>query len=57
LTNINDMFHVSQVKEYVIDLKYILESDFVQVKDNLFFEIKPFKYNRFSSEMILWQEN
>jgi len=47
------MFHVSQVKEYVIDLKYILESDFVQVKDNLFFEIKPFKYNRFSSEMIL----
>jgi len=32
LTNIHNIFHVSQLRKYVLDLSHILESDSIQVK-------------------------
>jgi len=43
LANIHNIFHVSQLRKYVSDPSHILESDSIQVKENLSFEVKPIK--------------
>jgi len=43
LANIHNIFHVSQLRKYVPDPSHILESDSIQVKENLSFEVKPIR--------------
>jgi len=43
LANIHNIFHVSQLRKYVSDPSHILESDSIQVKENLSFEVKPIR--------------
>jgi len=43
LANIHNIFHVSQLRKYVLDPSHILESDSVQVKMNLSFEVRSIK--------------
>jgi len=43
LANIHNIFHVSQLRKYVPDPSHILESDSIQVKENLSLEVKPIK--------------
>ena len=43
LDNIHNIFHVSQLRKYVPNPSHILESDSIQVKENLSFEVKPIK--------------
>jgi len=43
LAKLHNIFHVSQLKKYVPDPSHILESDFIQVKENLSFEVKPIR--------------
>jgi len=43
LSNIHNIFHVSQLRKYVPDPSHILESDSIQVKENLSFEVRPIK--------------
>ncbi|XP_068486442.1 uncharacterized protein [Phaseolus vulgaris] len=43
LANLNNIFHVSQLRKYVPDPSHILESDSIQVKENLTFEVKPIR--------------
>jgi len=43
LANIRNIFHVSQLRKYAPDPSHILESDSVQVKENLSFEVTPIK--------------
>ena len=43
LANIHNIFHVSQLRKYVPDPNHILESDSIQVKKNLSFEVKQIK--------------
>ena len=43
LANIHNIFHVSQLRKYVPDPSHILESDSVQVKENLSFDVRPIK--------------
>ena len=43
LANIHNIFHVSQLRKYVPDPSHILESNFMQVKENLSFEVKRIK--------------
>ena len=43
LANIHNIFHVSQLRKYVPDPNHILESDFIQVKENLSFEVRPIR--------------
>ena len=41
LANIHNIFHVSQLRKYVPNPSHILESDSVQVKENLSFKVRP----------------
>jgi len=43
LANIHNIFHVSQLRKYVLDPSHIIGSDSVQVKENLSFEVRPIK--------------
>jgi hypothetical protein len=39
LLNLHDVFHMSQLRKYILDLSYVIESDDIQVKENLTDEI------------------
>ena len=43
LSNLHDVFHVSQLRKYVHDPSHIVELDDVQVRDNLTFEAAPIR--------------
>lgn len=38
LSNLHDMFHVSQLQKYIPDLSHVIQIDDVQVRDNLMVE-------------------
>jgi len=40
LANLHNVFHVSQLRNYIPDPSHVLEVDNVQIKDNLSFETK-----------------
>nr|XP_012567254.1 uncharacterized protein LOC105851203 [Cicer arietinum] len=41
LSNLHSVFHVSQLRKYIFDPSHVIESDKVQIKDNLTFETLP----------------
>ena len=41
LSNLHDVFHVSQLRKYVPDPSHVIQSDDVQVRDNLTVETLP----------------
>nr|KYP31027.1 hypothetical protein KK1_049222 [Cajanus cajan] len=41
LSNLHDVFHVSQLRKYITDLSHVVEMDDVQVRENLTFEKRP----------------
>ncbi|XP_020240110.1 uncharacterized protein LOC109818964 [Cajanus cajan] len=41
LSNLHDVFHVSQLRKYIHDPSHVLESVAVQIKENLTFEKQP----------------
>ncbi|GAU23275.1 hypothetical protein TSUD_281700 [Trifolium subterraneum] len=43
LSNLHDVFHVSQLRKYVSDPSHVIESDDIQVKDNLTVETVPLR--------------
>ncbi|MCI85764.1 putative retrotransposon gag protein, partial [Trifolium medium] len=43
LSNLHDVFHVSQLRKYVSDPSHVIESDEMQVKENLTVETLPFR--------------
>ncbi|MCI39935.1 hypothetical protein A2U01_0061167, partial [Trifolium medium] len=43
LANLHDVFHVSQLRKYVSDLTHVIESDNVQVRDDLTTETVPLR--------------
>ncbi|GAU43834.1 hypothetical protein TSUD_371130 [Trifolium subterraneum] len=43
LSNLHDVFHVSQLRKYVSDPCHVFESDDIQVKDNLTIETVPLR--------------
>ncbi|GAU10407.1 hypothetical protein TSUD_417730 [Trifolium subterraneum] len=43
LSNLHDVFHVSQLRKYVSDPSHVIESDDIQVKDNLTIETVPLR--------------
>ncbi|GAU51985.1 hypothetical protein TSUD_417850, partial [Trifolium subterraneum] len=43
LSNLHDVFHVSQFRKYVSDPSHVIESDDIQVKDNLTVETIPLR--------------
>ncbi|GAU42762.1 hypothetical protein TSUD_239250 [Trifolium subterraneum] len=43
LSNLHDVFHVSQLRKYVSDPSHVIESDDIQVKENLTIETIPLR--------------
>jgi hypothetical protein len=43
LSNIHNVFHVSQLRKYVSDPSHIIEPDVVPLKDNLSYESSPIR--------------
>ena len=43
LSNLHPVFHVSQLRRYHPDPSHVIESDKVQVKDNLTYEAQPLR--------------
>ncbi|MCI94612.1 putative retrotransposon gag protein, partial [Trifolium medium] len=43
LSNLHDVFHVSQLRKYVTDPSHVIELDDVQVRDNLTVETIPLR--------------
>ena len=43
LSNLHTVFHVSQLRRYVHDPSHIIESDIVQLRDNLTYETNPMR--------------
>ncbi|GAU45290.1 hypothetical protein TSUD_327480 [Trifolium subterraneum] len=43
LSNLHDVFHVSQLKKYVLDPCHVIESDDIRVKENLTIETIPLR--------------
>ncbi|GAU51606.1 hypothetical protein TSUD_414380 [Trifolium subterraneum] len=43
LSNLHDVFHVSQLRKYVSDPSHVIESDDIQVNDNLTIETIPLR--------------
>nr|XP_027186625.1 uncharacterized protein LOC113784598 [Cicer arietinum] len=41
LSNLHSVFHVSQLRKYIFDPSHVIESDKVQIKENLTFETLP----------------
>ena len=41
LSNLHNVFHVSQLRKYIPDPSHVIESDVVQLRDNLTYETNP----------------
>lgn len=41
LSNHHNVFHVSQLRKYIPDMLHVIQSDDVQVRDNLTYETSP----------------
>ncbi|XP_058760633.1 uncharacterized protein LOC131633977 [Vicia villosa] len=41
LANLHDVFHVSQLRKYIVDPSHLIQVDDIQVKDNLTVEALP----------------
>jgi len=39
LSNIHDVFHVSQLRKYIFDPSHVIEADNIHLQDNLSFEV------------------
>lgn len=43
LSNLHDVFHVSQLRKYISDPSHVVQIDDVQVRDNLTIEVLPIR--------------
>ncbi|XP_027186130.1 uncharacterized protein [Cicer arietinum] len=43
LSNLHSVFHVSQLRKYIFDPSHVIESDKVQIKDNITFDTLPLR--------------
>ena len=43
LSNLYNVFHVSQLRKYCFDSLHIIEYETIQVRDDLTYETKPYK--------------
>ncbi|MCI51160.1 putative retrotransposon gag protein, partial [Trifolium medium] len=65
LSNLHDVFHVSQLRKYIADPSHVIESDDIQVKDNLTVEsiplriegreIKKLRNKEIASVKVIWE--
>ncbi|XP_027191117.1 uncharacterized protein [Cicer arietinum] len=52
LSNIHDVFHVSQIRKHTLDPSHVVEPDTIQLKDNLSFEVLPVRIEDMKTEWL-----
>ena len=43
LSNLHSVFHISQLRKYVSDPSHVIESDQIQIRDNLTYNVLPLR--------------
>ena len=43
LANLHNVFHVSQLRKYIVDPTHVLEADDVQIRDDLMLDVNPIR--------------
>ncbi|CAL0316810.1 unnamed protein product [Lupinus luteus] len=56
LSNLHNVFHVSQLRKYISDPSHIIEPDSIQLKDNLTFETLPIRIGDRSVKILRGKE-
>lgn len=54
LSNLHNVFHVSQLRKYVLDSSHVVRMDDVKVRNNLIVEASPLQIDNFVF-CILWE--
>ncbi|CAL0314767.1 unnamed protein product [Lupinus luteus] len=57
LSNLHNVFHVSQLRKYISDPSHVIEPDSIQLKDNLTFETLPVKIDDRSVKILRGKRN
>ena len=52
LANLHDVFHVSQLRRYIVNLSHVVQLDDVQVGDNLAVETSPMRIENQESKQL-----
>ncbi|KAE9604434.1 hypothetical protein Lalb_Chr11g0071811 [Lupinus albus] len=52
LSNLHNVFHVSQLRKYVGDPSHVVESDQIELKDNLTFATLPVRIMDYQYQMV-----
>ncbi|XP_016168694.1 uncharacterized protein LOC107611259 [Arachis ipaensis] len=56
LSNLHDVFHVSQLRKYMSDVAHVLEPESVDLKENLTFQVTPVRINDTSVKKLRRKE-
>ncbi|XP_072062115.1 uncharacterized protein [Arachis hypogaea] len=56
LSNLHDVFHVSQLRKYTSDAAYVLEPESVELKENLTFQVTPVRIDDTSVKKLRGKE-
>ncbi|MCI63161.1 retrotransposon gag protein, partial [Trifolium medium] len=66
LSNLHDVFHVSQLRKYIANPSHVIEADDVQVRDNLTVEtvplrikgreVKKLRNKEIASVKVVWED-
>ncbi|XP_016165007.1 uncharacterized protein LOC107607589 [Arachis ipaensis] len=56
LSNLHDVFHVSQLQKYTLDATHVLDFELVQLKENLTFQVAPVRIDDVSDKKLRRKE-
>ncbi|XP_025628565.1 uncharacterized protein [Arachis hypogaea] len=56
LSNLHDVFHVSQLRKYTLDVAHVLEPESVEWKENLTFQVTPVRIDDTSVQKLRGKE-
>ncbi|XP_016192429.1 uncharacterized protein LOC107633299 [Arachis ipaensis] len=56
LSNLHDVFHVSQLRKYTSDVAHVLEPESVELKENLTFQVTPVRIDDSSMKKLQGKE-
>ncbi|XP_016207647.1 uncharacterized protein LOC107648184 [Arachis ipaensis] len=52
LSNLHDVFHMSQLHKYTLDAAHVLEPELVKLKENLTFQVTPMRVDYISVKKL-----
>ncbi|XP_016173556.1 uncharacterized protein LOC107616069 [Arachis ipaensis] len=56
LSNLHDVFHISQLRKYTLDVAHVLEPESVELRENLTFQVTPVRVDNTSVKKLREKE-